>query len=147
MCVLSWVIITSWRSFVELKSYNFSRIKYVIKIRYEIVIESRHATRGKNKRIGCRTHSKPTVNRRRLPIRGMFAIPGELPPWKRSHPGGGLYSNREGESRPHRGATSSRNKYVSPSIGPYILVCISARAACSRVETGLPAATNTSAPN
>lgn len=41
--------------------------------------------------------------------------------WKRSHPGGGLYSNREGESRPRRGATSSRNKYVSPSVGPYIL--------------------------
>jgi len=42
-------------------------------------------------------------------------------PWKRSHPGGGLYSNREGESRPRRGATSFRNKYVSPSVGPYIL--------------------------
>lgn len=45
-------------------------------------------------------------------------------PWKRSHPGGGLYSNRAGESRTRRGATSSRNKYVSPSRprGPHIPV-------------------------
>ncbi|KYN43772.1 hypothetical protein ALC56_02035 [Trachymyrmex septentrionalis] len=42
--------------------------------------------------------------------------------WKRSHPGGGLYSNREGESRPRRA-------HPAP------------------VETGLPAATNTSATN
>lgn len=56
--------------------------------------------------------------------RSVFAIPCksfyQCLETERSQPGGGLYSNRAGESRSRREETTSPNKYVSPSQSLYI---------------------------
>jgi len=126
-----------------LKSYSF--ITQFVKTRryfvetlsssYRVRTHDRKKKRKRNKRIECCTHSKPTVNPR-SPYWRHVRDSRRASPWKRSHPGGGLYSNRAGESRPRRGATSSRNKYVSP-----------VRVSCIRGDEPIPAATNTSATN
>ncbi|EFN67517.1 hypothetical protein EAG_13792 [Camponotus floridanus] len=64
-------------------------------------------------------------------------------PWKRSHPGGGLYSNREGESRPRQ---EERHRLVTNMYLPWLDPDVSS-AYPAPVKTGLPAATNTSAAN